>query len=112
MASVSFGTTTVTLSGSSRRISRSLRRYIDEHLSPQALARKFLAEFPLHAFRAEVLSQIERTGRLAESLRLVQRGGNVELRGVFYAGFQPHQRRIEAIFMRYAEQTLRGFRRG
>ena len=63
---------------------RQLRRFIrqePEQAGPRA-AREFTRSFPLGKFKSRLP---QRSGRLRQHTYIRQRGGNVELRGVFYA---------------------------
>ena len=62
---------------------RELRRYILEAPGqPEVLARRFVKHFGVSAFKSRLP---RRTGRLRQRTRVVQRGADVQLRGVFYA---------------------------
>ena len=65
-------------------------------------ARKFIEGFPMSDLRAAVP---RRTGALANSLRLIQRGPVVTLFGRWYGRF--HRARIEAAFIAISINYLR-----
>ena len=62
---------------------RELRRYILEAPGqPEVLARRFVKNFGVSAFKSRLP---RKTGRLRQRTRVVQRGSDVQLRGIFYA---------------------------
>ena len=71
-----------------RKLRRFLERANDPKITAEALARayaKVIRQVVIPALRVQVPI---RTGRLRSSLRVVQRGAYLELRGVFYGRFQ------------------------
>ena len=79
------GTFTVRVKGGAK-----LRRFIAQQPTGEQAAAKFVAMFPIAQLRA---SAPRRSGRLAQSLHLVRRGTSIELRGIFYANFNPNKGR-------------------
>ena len=75
-------------------------------------ARRFVKSFPLALYRADLP---KKTGKLRRSIRLVQRGGTVELRGVGYGkqvrwrlpGRQRRTATVANTWFRRAQQTVR-----
>ena len=85
---------------------RKLRRFVVQArgVSGSTLARRFVQLFPIEQLRS---AAPRRTGRLADSLHVVAVRGTVELRGVFYAAFDPNKGPIVAKFFELAATTNR-----
>ena len=98
-ASVNFSPGRVKVRGG-KKIDEFIRQALTGDYLRQIIA-EFIKQFPIQALRA---ASPRRTGKLAESLRLVQRGYVVELQGEFYGVFH---KQIEAEFLRLASETLR-----
>lgn len=84
-----------------------VRRFVSSELSAQntnKAARLFVQYFPIARLRNAVPY---RTGRLSRSLRLVQRGSSIELRGIFYTSFAPNRAVVVDAFHRLAAETQR-----
>ena len=110
MTNVASGNTSTRVTGGGK-----LKRYVASGGAvhgPQ-FARRFVRSFPL----ASLVSVLpKRTGALRRSMRIVQRGGNVELRGISYGKIvrwripADNPRRnttIGSVFFRKARQTIR-----
>ncbi len=80
--SASAGRVHVTIRGG-----RKLQRFIERARDPEVLGRivaKVLRRFLIPALKSRVP---RRTGKLSRSLKIVQRGPAIELRGIFYGRF-------------------------
>ena len=97
------GTFSVRVRGGAR-----LRKFIAAQPTGREAAAKFVQLFPIAQLRD---AAPHRTGRLARSLHLVRVGTSVELRGVFYANFNPNKGPIVAKFFALAETTAALVRR-
>ena len=81
MSAISSGVTTTRVTGGEK-----IRRYIQRERTQGGVdvARRFVREFSLSRFRSGLPVD---SGDLKKSVRLLQRGSNVELRGVRYGRF-------------------------
>ena len=83
-----------------------LQRYLTNAIKGKRIeqvAEDFVRLFPIAILRSRVPN---RTGRLADSLRLTSRGAVVELDGIFYSTFSSNRAKIEDEFFRLARQTM------
>ena len=71
---------------------------------PRDFVQAFVRQFPIGELRA---AMPRRSGRLRSSLKLVASKDGVELRGVWYARFQPV---VEQKFIELARRTVRRLR--
>ena len=110
MSAISSGVTTTTVTGGEK-----IRRYIRRERTQGGVdvARRFVREFPLSRFRSGLPVD---SGDLKKSVRLLQRGSNVELRGAKYGrfvrwrdrqGVRQRTRTVGGNFLSQAGQTLR-----
>ena len=97
------GSFTVRVRGGAR-----LRKFVADQPTGAQAAAKFMQLFPIAQLRQ---AAPRRTGRLAASLHLVRIGTDIELRGVFYANFDPNKGPIVAKFFALAETTAALVRR-
>lgn len=97
------GTFTVRVKGGAK-----LRRFIADQPTGEQAAARFVTLFPISTLRD---AAPRRSGRLARSLHLVRVGSNIELRGIFYANFDPNKGPIVAKFFALAETTAALVRR-